>query len=101
MQSSRTIVAFLATCLTFGAVPRSFADHTDVPLLEESILLAQGMCSVDKETLPCELYVGRDGSRYIAVWFDDKVGIVKRLNADGTQDNVYDSDEPISCEACI
>lgn len=73
----------------------AYADHVkDVPVLDGMTLMGRGTCGItppnaERFMVPCELYLAPDGIKYVALYMDGKVQVVKRQNADGTQENVY------------
>ena len=84
----------IAVAILLGSSGFASAGHTDVPIIEESRLVSQGFCRISSPgsaplVVPCEMYIGPDGSRYVAMYLEGRIQVVKRQNADGTQENVY------------
>src|SRR3990167_2997778 len=79
--------ALLATAvIAFGASAQ--AGHENVPILEDAVSVRAGMCRISAgETMfvaQCEQYAKADGSRYLALYADDKIVVIRKVEADGS-----------------
>lgn len=82
---------YAALFLVFGSffTFQATARHVVVQVLEKKKLENFGTCTVGIIAVYCEKYVAEDGTVYLALYYEGEVMVVKRINKDGTQTNVY------------